>query len=101
MSYCTRFDGSYTDGEGQQQQVEVGPHYRLKVLMFGPVSLADMARQVSTRVDEVSHLDEFSAGYQPCLYLHQRNITLMYINVGFKHGMLLSCCKVVQQPPCS
>lgn len=54
MSYCTRFDGSYTDTGGRHQVVDVGGKYRLRVFMHGPVSLADKARKVTARVDEVS-----------------------------------------------
>jgi hypothetical protein len=54
MSYCTRFDGSYTDTGGRHQVVDVGSKYRLRVFMHGPVSLADMARKVTARVEEVS-----------------------------------------------
>jgi hypothetical protein len=34
--------------------VDVGSKYRLRVFMHGPVSLADMARKVTARVEEVS-----------------------------------------------
>lgn len=53
MSYCTRFDGGYTDTKGRQQVVSVGSKYGFKVLLHGPVSLTDAARQISPRVDEV------------------------------------------------
>lgn len=54
MSYCTRFDGSFTDAKGRQQMVAVGSRYRLRVSMVGPVALADAAKQVSPRREEVS-----------------------------------------------
>jgi hypothetical protein len=53
MSYCTRFDGTYTDAGGRQQVVDVGGRYRLRVHMHGPVSLADQGQHVTPRVDEV------------------------------------------------
>lgn len=53
MSYCTRFDGSFTDTQGRQQMVEVGSRYRLRVGLMGPVSLADVAKQTSPRREEV------------------------------------------------
>jgi len=53
MSYCTRFDGGYTDAKGRQQVVSVGSKYGFNVLLHGPVSLTDAAREISPRVDEV------------------------------------------------
>lgn len=54
MSYCTRFDGSFTNAKGRQQTVDVGSKYRVRVAMVGPVSLADAAKQMSPRREEVS-----------------------------------------------
>lgn len=53
MSFCTHFDGSYTDTLGAHQMVDVGGRYRLQVSLVGPVALADAARNVTPRVDVV------------------------------------------------
>jgi hypothetical protein len=69
MSYCTRFDGTYTDTGGRQQVVDVGSKYRLRVFMHGPVTLADESRHIPPRVDEVRrcHLCLYSLVGGSCL----------------------------------
>lgn len=56
MSFCSRFDGTYTDKEGRRQVVDVGGKYRFKVSLQGPLTAADADRNVAPRVDAVSGL---------------------------------------------